>query len=147
MGVTEERITSRVLVDTGPLVALLRSNDIHHGRCVETLRGIHPPLWTCWPVLTEAAWLLRDLPRALQKLYAGPRLGVFQILPLPEDSLEWIAATTKRYRSLRPQLTDLALLYLAEQEGIGTVFTLDRRDFSVLRGKGRKALRLLPDSL
>jgi hypothetical protein len=34
-----------------------------------------------------------------------------------------------KYESLRPQLADAALAYLAEREGIDTIFTLDRRDF------------------
>lgn len=144
---TEAQLAVRVLVDTGPLVALLRRNDIHHQVCVETLCKIRPPLLTCWPVLTEAAWLLRDLPRALQRLYDGPQMGVFRVLTLPEGSLESIAEMARKYRSLRPQLTDLALVHLAEQEAIDAIFTLDRRGFTVLRGKRGKAFRLLPESL
>jgi hypothetical protein len=145
--VSEAPLEARVLVDTGPLVALLRRNDIHHRVCTQTLRTIRPPLWTCWPVLTEAAWLLRDLPRALDRLYAGPRTGVYRVLPLPEESLESIAEMARKFRSLRPQLTDLALVHLAEREGIGAIFTLDRRDFSVLRTKRGKPFRLLPELL
>ena len=135
----------RVLLDTGPLVALLRRNDIHHQSCVDALRTIRPPMLTCWPVLTEAAWLLRDLPRALQRLYAGPRDGVFQVLPIPDEALRPIGAMAKRYRNLGPQLADLALVYLAEQHEIDTIFTLDRRDFFVLRTRAAKGFRLLPD--
>jgi len=145
--VSEAPLTGCALVDTGPLVALLRRNDIHHQVCVDTLRTIRPPLLTCWPVLTEAAWLLRDLPRALQRLYAGPQTGVFRVLTLPEESLESFAEMTRKYRSLRPQLADLALVHLAEHEEIDAIFTLDRRDFTVLRDKRGKAFRLLPESL
>jgi hypothetical protein len=42
-----------------------------------------------------------------------------------------------KYESIRPQLADAALAYLAEREGIDTICTLDRRDFSVYR-RGRK---------
>ena len=137
----------RVLVDTGPLVALLRRNDVHHQLCRETMRTIRPPLITCWPVLTEAAWLLRDRSRALAQLYAGAKTGVFQLVSLDEHCLESIAALASQYQGLRPQLADLALLHLAEREGIETIFTLDRRDFTAFKLKDRKTLRLLPESL
>ncbi len=36
----------------------------------------------------------------------------------------------KRYENIRPQLADATLLYLADRDGIDTIFTLDQRDFS-----------------
>jgi predicted nucleic acid-binding protein len=45
---------------------------------------------------------------------------------------------------MRPQVADAALVYLAGREKIETVFTLDRRDFSVYRASGRRALSIVP---
>jgi predicted nucleic acid-binding protein len=42
------------------------------------------------------------------------------------------------------QLADASLVHLANREGIDTIFTLDRRDFSVMRKAGGRKLRLLP---
>lgn len=137
----------QVLVDTGPLVALLRHNDIHHGSCSATLRTIAPPLITTWAVVTEAAWLLRDRPAALAKLYAGEEAGLFQLASLGPSCLGEIRRLADKYQSLRPQLADLTLLYLAERDGLETVFTLDRRDFKVFRLANGKALHLLPADL
>jgi hypothetical protein len=44
---------------------------------------------------------------------------------------------------LKPQLADASLMYVAEQNGIEHVFTLDRRDFTIFRCRG-KALTLIP---
>lgn len=48
------------------------------------------------------------------------------------------------YQDLKIQLADAALLHLANRESIETVFTLDRRDFSVLRLARNRRLRVVP---
>src|SRR5712692_1129585 len=47
-----------ILVDTGLLVALFDRKDRQHERCVEALKGIHEPISTTMPVLTEAFHML-----------------------------------------------------------------------------------------
>ncbi|HKS76233.1 MAG TPA: PIN domain-containing protein [Terriglobales bacterium] len=137
----------RVLVDTGPLVAILSSTDEHHAACVKALRQLPGPLHTCWPVITEAAWLLRFWPESVNRLLAScTRAGgaFLELLPLAGEEAPAIADWMKRYAQIRPQLADAALLYLAQREGIDTIFTLDRRDFSVYRSAQRRPFRLVP---
>jgi predicted nucleic acid-binding protein len=136
-------VKSGVLLDTGPLVAILHAADSEHAACVERLHDLQTPLLTCWPVLTEAAWLLRHEPTAIQGLLFGFRSGLLRLLQLDEDAMSWIAAFYRKYRKLSPQLADAALVYLAERENLDTVFTLDRRDFSVYRMAGGRTLHVL----
>ena len=135
---------ARILVDTGPLVAILKANDHHHQECTEQLAEIKAPLLTCWPVIIEAAWLLRDYPSAIQDLLLSFNTGLLKLLPLDESALPWIATFLRRYRKLDPQIADAALVHLAERENLDIIFTLDRRDFSVYRVTGGRKLRLLP---
>lgn len=134
----------RVLIDTGPLVAVMSQTDSFHHLCTETLASLSPPLGTCWPVLTEAAWLLRSQPAALEKLFEAFDAGVFEMLLLDGDADEPIAQFMRRYRSVGAQLADAAIMYLADRENIRTVFTLDRRDFSVYRLKRNRAVKIIP---
>ena len=126
-------MTGQVLVDTGPIVAILLESDEHHEACVEQLHHIRGPLLTCWPVITEAARLLRAYPQAIRKLLSSFHGRPFEIVPLGETDLSAIAAILAKYEGLGIQLADASLVHLANREGIEMMFTLDRRDFGVLR--------------
>ena len=134
----------RVLVDTGPIVAILSSSDEHHEDCVQQLQTLKGTLLTCWPVLTEVAWLLRAHPLAINALLTSLTSGPFRLADLGEGDLPGITAILRRYQDLKIQLADAALLHLANREGIETVFTLDRRDFGVLRLARNRRLRIVP---
>jgi predicted nucleic acid-binding protein len=96
-------------------------------------------------VLTEAAWLLRKQHRPLDHIAEAHAAGLFDLLPLESASLGEIAAIMRRYEDSGLQFADAALAHLADREGIRTVFTLDRRDFSIIRLKRNRTLRLIPD--
>ena len=131
-------------MDTGPLVAILSRADQHHDACVEALREMPAPLLTCWPVITEAVWLLKAYPSAVQQLLRSIGNGFLELLPLGGAEAKAVADLMKKYASIRPQLADAVLVYLASREAIDTIFTLDQRDFSVYRA-GRRGLRILPE--
>ncbi len=59
-------------------------------------------------------------------------------------AFHWIMAFLERYSSIGVQMADAALMYIAEREDIDTVFTLDRRDFSVYRTTDGRALNIIP---
>jgi hypothetical protein len=138
-------LVGRILVDTGPLVAILSRADSYHQACVAALREMAGPLFTCWPVITEAAWLLRRSPRAVQGLLGSMDAGFLELLPLAGPEAQAIAAVMKKYESIGPQLADAALVYLAGRDRIETIFTLDRRDFSIYRTGRRRAFRIVPE--
>jgi uncharacterized protein len=134
----------RVLVDTGPLVAIMSPADQHHKACLEALHDLPGPLFSCWPVITEAAWLLRRRPGVVRQLLDSISAGFLELLPVESAEAAEIGKVIEKYRNIRPQLADAALVYLAERDGFDVIFTLDRRDFSVYRAGRKRAFRIIP---
>ena len=137
-------MTIEVLVDTGPLVAMLDASDSAHTVCIETLSLFRTPLVTTWPVLTEAAWLLRNRPDLVQRLIRSATAGFLRIEIQTEVDAAAMATIFDRYADQHFQLADVSLMHLADRKQIDTVFTLDRRDFGVFRTHQGKPLNLLP---
>ena len=48
------------ICDTGPLVAYLNRHDPYHAWVVALMKQVRSPMLTCEPVITEAAYFLRD---------------------------------------------------------------------------------------
>ncbi len=135
----------RVLVDTGPLVAIMSRTDQHHKVCVEALQDLPGPLFSCWPVITEAAWLLRRHRGAVPRLLGSISEGFLELLPIQSAEAAEIGKMMEKYRYIRPQLADAALVYLAERDGFDVIFTLDQRDFSVYQAGRKRAFRIIPE--
>jgi uncharacterized protein len=142
--VAESRL---VLVDAGPLAALLHRGDQYHAVCVEQAKILPRPFLTSWAVLAEAAWLVRSFPRGLADLLTLVENGLVEPLELDSQAARWMRAFSQKYEDLSPQLADLTLCYLAERESISTVFTTDRRDFRVFRLESGRSLALLPSEV
>ncbi len=134
----------RVLVDTGPLVAIMSHADQHHKTCVEMLHDLPGPLFSCWLVITEAAWLLRGHSGAVRQLLDSISAGFLELLPVESAEAAEIGKLMEKYRNIRPQLADTVLVYLAERDGFDVIFTLDRRDFSVYQAGRKRAFRIIP---
>jgi len=133
-----------ILIDTGPLVAIVNPNDSAHEQCVKHAAEIPAPPVTTWPVLAEAAYLLRRDHHSVLQLLRTIREGCLSVLPLGEEAAHWMEQFFERFGDHEPQFADASLLYLAERLGAETVFTLDRRDFSIYRLSDNRALQIIP---
>ena len=122
-----------ILVDAGPLVALLHRDDENHSLCVNALRGLREPLATAWPPVAEAMHLLSFSWQAQDALWDMVATHELALLRLDTIDVPRMRELMRKYRDLPMDLADAALVRIAEREGIGRVFTLDRRDFSVYR--------------
>jgi len=132
-----------ILVDAGPLIALIHADDRSHDRCQAALAAIREPLGTVWPAVVEAMYLLRTW-RSQEVLWKMLETGAVALLPLALPDLARMRTLMKKYRDLPMDLADAALVRAAERERIRRIFTLDRRDFSVYRPHGIERFTLIP---
>lgn len=127
-----------VLVDAGPLVALLDRADAHHERCVAALRGLTAPLVTVWPALAEAMYLLGESWPAQKALWSRIETGALSLSTLDETDATAMRALMEKYRDLPMDLADAALVCVADRERLTDIFTLNRKHFSVYRSGRRR---------
>ncbi len=133
-----------ILVDAGPLIALVDADDQHHRACAKNLGRIRESLGTVWPALTEAIYMLGDVPGGPSAVWQLIERGAVRLLPLDEGDIPRIRELMEKYADLPMDLADAALVRVAERDGLRTVYTVDRRDFMVYRLKGGRRLALIP---
>jgi predicted nucleic acid-binding protein len=128
-----------VLIDAGPLVAILHADDQDHAACVQALRRIRSPLVTTWPPLTEAMYLLSFAPEAQDALVQMVERSALHLMDLSVEDLSHVRVLMRKYRSLLMDFADATLVHVAEREDVRRIFTLDRRDFAGYRLGARGA--------
>ena len=133
-----------MLVDAGPLVALIDAADAHHEDCVTALRAIRSPLVTVWPALTEAMYLLGSW-RGQKALWSRLETGALLLASLDESDAPRMRELMEKFSDLAMDLADAALVRVAERENLTEIFTLDRRHFSIYRPGRRRRFAILPN--
>ena len=133
-----------VVVDTGPIVALLDADEAHHDWARSQVAVLAPPLLTCEAVLSEASFLL-------QRASTDPSLpvqlverGVLQVArPLAHEAdAAAVGRLIRRYRNVPMSFADACLVRLVERTANASLMTLDA-DFRIYRQAGRRVIPLL----
>jgi predicted nucleic acid-binding protein len=133
-----------VLVDAGPLVALLDRRDANHEACLHALKAVADPLVTVWPAFNEAMYLLNFSWDAQLALWEMVEINALTLLPLDVLDVPRMRTLMGKYRDLPMDLADAALVRVAEREKISRIFTLDRRHFRAYRPAGIGPFSILP---
>jgi uncharacterized protein len=138
-------VIATAILDTGPLVSFLAAGLQHHSWAVDQWKRLRPPLLTCEPVLTEAAFLLRREGRETDALFALLDRGVIRIALAVQQEQAALRALMSRYRNKPMSLADACLVRLSGIHATSLVFTLDS-DFRIYRRHGNKVIPvLMPD--
>jgi predicted nucleic acid-binding protein len=134
-----------ILLDAGPLIALLNPNDEWHIWARDTLRRLAAPLLTSEPVLTEVAYLLRREGCDADALFALAEDRVIRIGLHFEEERDALRDLMAHYHDVPMSLADATLVRLAELNQESRVFTLDA-DFRIYRRHRNKIIPvLMPD--
>jgi predicted nucleic acid-binding protein len=132
-----------ILVDTGPLLALVDRRDQWHRRCAAVWQHLRFPLLTSESVLNEFFYLLRANARSIEPGWTLVRSGAITVGAITDQDLPGIRALMKQCADLPMDFADATLVHLAQRERLNTIFTVDS-DFLVYRLRGRERFRVLP---
>jgi uncharacterized protein len=135
-------VAASVIVDTGPIVALLDADDQQHAWVKAQFARLRPPLLTCEAVLTESCFLIARGGGDASVVIQLAERGVLSVAQLFDGEAASVARLMRRYENVPMSLADACLVRLIELTSQSTLFTLDS-DFGVYRQKGRRLIPLL----
>ena len=130
------------MLDTGPLVAFLNRRERYHRWAVERFAELRGPLRSCEVVVTEACFLLRNLPEGTDAVLALLERGVISLDCRIADEVKRIRRLLRRYQDQPMSLADACLVRLSELISDSAVLTLDA-DFRVYRRNGREVIPVI----
>ncbi len=137
-----------VIVDTGPIVALLDADERHHDWARTQFESLDAPLLTCESVLSEACFLLRRIGADATMPVSLAQRGALRVVDAvsSEGEAEAVAALMRRYENIPMSLADACLVHILERTENGSIMTLDS-DFRIYRQAKRRVIPLLSPEL
>ena len=133
---------TRILIDSGLLIALFDGSDNHHQPAKNFIKNNTAELVTSLASITETLYLLDFNRHAQLDFLDWVQKGAVTIAPIENSDLSRIRTLIEKYQDLPMDFADACLVYLGETLDIDQIATIDR-DFSIYRIKGRKAFKLV----
>ena len=127
----------RILMDSGPLIALFDRSDHYHAASVAFIKANRAELITTLASITETLHLLGFNRNAQTDFLTWVNAGAVKIEPITADDLLRIKALIIKYSDLPMDFADACLVFLGEKLSINAIATIDR-DFDVYRLKGKR---------
>jgi predicted nucleic acid-binding protein len=136
-----------LVLDTGPIVALLDASDPEHERCKGMVADTAEDLVVPAPVLVEVDfWLTKLFGVAAWRTFVEDiERGAYRLYQPEECDLVRCAELESTYESLDLGFVDAAVIVTCERLGETKLATLDHRDFGVVRPHHCQRLTLLPE--
>lgn len=132
----------KILVDSGPLIALFDASDKYHDKAVSFIKNNTCSLITTIASVTETLHLLDFNRNAQIDFIEWIHRGGTEIAEIKNSDFGRIKELTEKYRDLPMDFADSCLVYLAEKNDLHAIATIGR-DFSIYRIKGRRKFKIL----
>lgn len=132
-------VNRNILADTGAFVALFDPDDHWHERVTAALSVVPPGarLVTTLAIVTEVTHLLDFDPRNQWAFLDWLTAGGALVRQIPVDGIAACRARMEKYRDRPMDFADATLIWLAEQEKITQILSIDA-DFEVYKiGRGK----------
>lgn len=134
------------LLDTSFLFALTDQSDRNHLRVLNVAQSANEPFVLPVAVLPEICYLVASRlgHLAMRRFVASLTPDAVQLESTTLEDLARISQILEKYSDNQLDFTDAAIIAIAERLTITRVYTLDRRDFSIIRPKHCDYFELLP---
>jgi predicted nucleic acid-binding protein len=132
----------KILIDSGPLIALFDSSDKYHQEAVDFIKTNKYPLATTLASITETLHLLDFNRNAQIDFLEWVHRGAVEIHNIENSDFKRLRELTEKYRDLPMDFADSCLVYLAEKLNLNTIATIDR-DFTIYRIQGRGKFKMV----
>jgi predicted nucleic acid-binding protein len=121
-----------ILLDTGPLVALLNQQDRFHQSSKDLFAMLKPPLYTCESVISEACFLVQKIPEGIPAIVDMVSTGLILIPFQLSAEAPAILSLLIKYADVPMSLADGCLVRMSELMPQSKIFTFDS-DFGIYR--------------
>ena len=134
------------LLDTSFLFALTDQSDRNHQRVLAVAQRANEPLVLPVVVLPEVCYLIASRlgHQAMRRFVSSITSDTVQVEPVTTEDLVRVHQLLEQYADNQLDFTDAAIIAIAERLNITRVYTLDRRDFSIIRPSHCDYFELLP---
>jgi len=137
-------VAAELLLDTGPLVALLDASERRHRDCASFFAAWKGSVVTTEAVVTEAVYLLTSARVDGTKVIEFCLRGGATVKPWTEVRARRASELMVKYDDVPMDYADATLVALAEELKTSEIFTLDRKGFTAYRWQHRRAFRIHP---
>lgn len=134
-----------VVIDSGPLVALLCRGDRHHAWARVEFGSLRPPVFTCDAVLSEVQFLVRARGGESLAVLELVRRGMLVVDFALGKEVDRLMALQRAYADLPMSLADACLVRMSELHPHAVVMTTDA-DFQIYRRHRRQSIPLIAPS-